>query len=100
MRSASSARREIDRPSDVPMVAPWRAITVGPEYGGYWVVAGDVDGDGEIEIVSAKNHNRNDDHFTSPAAVQNILVKTRYGQICRDTPPSLETHTPSKQVHP
>jgi hypothetical protein len=36
--------------ADAPVVAPWRTITLDAEYGGYWVVAGDVDGDGEIGI--------------------------------------------------
>lgn len=60
-------------PSDnAPVIAPWRTITLDAEYGGYWVVAGDLDGDGEIEIVSAKNHNRSDNHFTSSVAVQKL----------------------------
>ena len=58
--------------SDAPAVVPWRTITVDPEYGGYWVVAGDVDGDGEIEVASARNYNRNDNHFTSAAVVQKL----------------------------
>ena len=58
--------------ADAPVVVPWRTITLDAEYGGYWVVAGDVDGDGEIEIVSAQNYNRNDDHFTSSVAVQKL----------------------------
>ena len=58
--------------ADAPVVVPWRTITLDAEYGGYWVVAGDVDGDGEIETVSAQNYNRNDDHFTSSVAVQKL----------------------------
>lgn len=58
--------------SDAPVVAAWRTITLDAEYGGYWVVAGDVDGDGAIEIVSAKNFNHSDDHFTSSVAVQKL----------------------------
>ncbi len=58
--------------ADAPVVAPWRTITLDAEYGGYWVVAGDVDGDGEIELVSARNFNKNDDHFTSSVAVQKL----------------------------
>jgi len=59
-------------PSTAPAVAPWRTVTVDAEYGGYWLVAGDVDGDGEIELVSAKNFNRDDNHFTSSVAVQKL----------------------------
>jgi hypothetical protein len=57
---------------DAPVVAPWRTIPLDAQYGGYWVVAGDVDGDGEIELVSAQNCNRNDDHFTSSVVVQKL----------------------------
>ena len=59
-------------PSTAPVVAPWRTVTLDAEYGGYWLVAGDVDGDGEIELVSAKNYDRNDNHFTSSVAVQKL----------------------------
>jgi hypothetical protein len=58
--------------ADAPVIAPWRTITLDAEYGGYWVVAGDVDGDGEIEVVSAKNYNRSDNHFTSSVVVQKL----------------------------
>ena len=58
--------------ADGTVVVPWRTITLDAEYGGYWVVAGDVDGDNEIEIVSAKNYNRSDNHFTSSVAVQKL----------------------------
>ena len=56
--------------ADAPLIDPWRTITLDAEYGGYWVVVGDVDGDGEIEIVSAQNYNSSDNHFTSSVAVQ------------------------------
>lgn len=36
-------------------VKPWKVIDLDPKYGGKWVVTGDIDNDGEIEIVSAKN---------------------------------------------
>ena len=42
--------------SDVPVVEPWRTIRVNPEKAGAWTVAGDVDGDGEAELVSARNN--------------------------------------------
>ena len=57
---------------EAPVVKPWRVITVDPQYGGYWVVAGDVDGDGQVEIVAARNFNKNDSHFTSAIAVQRL----------------------------
>ena len=58
--------------ADAPIIDAWRTITLDAEYGGYWVVVGDVDGDGEIEIVSAQNYNSSDNHFTSSVAVQKL----------------------------
>ncbi len=68
-------------PVDVPVVKPWRAIELDPDYGGFWVVAGDVDGDGEVEIVSAQNFNKDDVHYTSAAACQKLdgTVLWRWG---------------------
>lgn len=45
-------------------VAPWKRIAFDPLYGGSWVVAGDVDGDGEVEVITARNVNVNDVHYT------------------------------------
>jgi len=58
--------------SDVAVVKPWRRVPLDPEYGGAWVIAGDVDGDGAVEIVSAQNVNRNDVHYTSAAVAQRL----------------------------
>ena len=54
------------------VVKPWRVVTVDGEFGGHWVVAGDVDGDGQVEIVSAQNFNKDDNHYTSTAVVQRL----------------------------
>ncbi|MFM8414302.1 MAG: hypothetical protein ACKOCX_06215 [Planctomycetota bacterium] len=54
------------------LVQPWRRVTLDREYGGAWVVAGDLDGDGAVEIVSARNVSRNDVHFTSSAVAQRL----------------------------
>ena len=60
-------------PSDEPpVVTPWRKVRVDAEYGGKFVLAGDVDGDREVEIVAAKNVNVRDDHYTSAVSVQNL----------------------------
>lgn len=56
----------------VPGFVPWKTITLDPDYGGQWVVAGDVDGDGAVEIVSAENFNEVDTHYTSAVAVQRL----------------------------
>ena len=58
--------------ADAPVVEPWRTVAIDAEYGGQWIVAGDVDGDGEVEIVSARNYNQNDNHFTSAVVVQKL----------------------------
>ena len=57
---------------NAPVVKPWRVITVDPQHGGHWVVAGDIDGSGQIEIVSAQNFNEGDNHFTSAAVAQRL----------------------------
>jgi hypothetical protein len=65
--------KDIGKPADkVPVIKPWKVIILEPEYGGQWVVAGDVDGDGEVEIVSAENVNKNDVHYTSTAVAQKL----------------------------
>ena len=37
----------------VAVVKPWRHLVVDPDHAAAWIVAGDVDGDGEMEIVGA-----------------------------------------------
>lgn len=67
--------------STAPVLQPWRRVILDPEFGGRWVVAGDVDGDGEVEIVSAQNYNENDVHYTSTAVAQKLdgTVLWRWG---------------------
>ena len=43
-----------------------------PQYGGNWVITGDVNGDGAADIVSARNVNEGDVHYTSAAVAQNL----------------------------
>lgn len=59
-------------PEDIPSTAPWRTVTLEPDYGGLWVVAGDLTGDGMVEIVSAENFNEGDVHYTSAVAAQRL----------------------------
>ena len=56
----------------VPEVAPWRVVPLDAAYRGLWVVSGDLDGDGQPEIVSAENHNEGDVHYTSAVAAQKL----------------------------
>ncbi|MDQ1256446.1 MAG: hypothetical protein QG656_1042 [Candidatus Hydrogenedentes bacterium] len=53
-------------------VAPWKTVKLDPDFGGQWVVAGDIDGDRQTEIVSAENFNEGDVHYTSSAAAQKL----------------------------
>jgi hypothetical protein len=46
------------------MLTPWKRIPFNPEDGGCWFVAGDIDGDGEVEIVTARNVDKDDVHYT------------------------------------
>ena len=55
-----------------PVVTAWKRVKLDPDYGGLWVVTGDVDGDGEVDIVSCENVNRNDVHYTSTAVAQRL----------------------------
>ncbi len=55
-----------------PTLTPWKVITLDPEYGGMWVVAGDLDGDGQAEIVSAENFNQDDTHYTSAVVAHRL----------------------------
>jgi len=67
--------------ADVPVIQPWKSVLLDRDYGGLWVVAGDLDGDGVVEIVSAENFNQDDVHFTSAAAAQRLdgTVLWRWG---------------------
>jgi len=59
-------------PPDAPRIAPWRTIAMDQTFGGQWLVAGDVDGDGECELVSARNVDEKDVHYTCSVAVQKL----------------------------
>ncbi len=65
--------KDTEEPGEtVPVLAPWKTIPLNPDYAGLWFVAGDVDGDGLPEIVTAKNVNQDDVHHTSSVAVQKL----------------------------
>lgn len=56
----------------IPAIAAWRVVELDSEYGGQWVVAGDLDNDGRVEFVSSQNVNKNDVHYTSTAVAQRL----------------------------
>ncbi len=65
--------KDTEAPGDaVPVLMPWKTVALNADYAGMWFVAGDVDGDGVPEIVTAKNVNQDDVHHTSSVAVQQL----------------------------
>ncbi len=86
-------------PSSVPMVKPWKMVPLDPEYGGQWVVAADLDGDGEVEFVSCENHNVGDVHYTSTAVAHNLdgTVIWRWGDP--DVGRKIWHHDVACQIH-
>jgi len=74
--------KDIGEPGrEAPLIQPWKVVSLDREYGGHWVVAGDLDADGEVEIVSAENFNEKDVHYTSAVAAQKLdgTVLWRWG---------------------
>jgi hypothetical protein len=65
----------------VPLIKPWKTIQLDPDYRGAWLVAGDLDDDGQAEILSARNHDQNDTHYTSSVVVHRLdgSVMWRWG---------------------
>jgi hypothetical protein len=55
-----------------PKVQPWKRVPLDPDYSGSWTLVGDVDGDGQVEIVSARNVNVGDVHYTSAVVAQRL----------------------------
>jgi len=41
-----------------PVVPPWKIIEMDPDFSGQWLVTGDLDNDGELEFVAARNHSQ------------------------------------------
>jgi hypothetical protein len=55
-------------------ILPWKKInlTGKSDYAGHWVVAGDIDNDMMVEIVSAKNYHHLNNHYTTSVAAFNL----------------------------
>lgn len=66
--------RQDPGPDDVsiPRLEPWARIQLDPGFSGQWVVTGDVDGDGQVDIVSARNVDQHDVHYTSAVCAQRL----------------------------
>ncbi len=76
-----SVRSDDSSHEPVSRIAPWRTIQLDPDLRGAWLVAGDLDQDGEAELVSARNHDQNDVHYTSSVVVHHLngSVMWRWG---------------------
>jgi hypothetical protein len=61
-----------DPAGKAPSIQPWKRVALDPNYSGAWVITGDINGDGQVEIVSARNVNVGDVHYTSAAAAQRL----------------------------
>jgi outer membrane protein assembly factor BamB len=57
---------------DCPVVQPSKTVILDPKYGGQWIVAGDLNGDGAVEFVACENDNVGDVHYTSTAVAQDL----------------------------
>jgi len=86
-------------PADVPVIKPWKIVPLDPDYGGQWVVAADLDADGEVEFVACENHNVDDVHYTSTAVAHDLdsTVLWRWGDP--DTGRKQWHHDVACQIH-
>jgi hypothetical protein len=80
-------------------ISPFAHFNLAPGYAGGWVIVGDLDGDGQAEIVSACNVNVVDVHYTSAVVAHRLdgSVLWRWGdpKIGR----SLLHHDVACQIH-
>ncbi len=58
--------------AEVETISPWKTIVLDPEYRGAWLVAGDVDGDGEVDIVSCRAKYEGGDHYSASIVVHRL----------------------------
>jgi hypothetical protein len=61
-----------DPADQIPLIRPWKEVPLDLNYSGAWVITGDIDGDGHVEIVSARNVNLGDVHYTSAVVAQRL----------------------------
>ena len=67
-----TVRSQAHTDDQVPLIKPWKTIQLDPEYRGAWIVAGDLDGDGQAEVVRLGITNREDTHYTSSVVVHRL----------------------------
>jgi hypothetical protein len=82
-----------------PGIEPVVHFRLDPDYAGAWVVAADVDGDGQAEIISARNVNVDDVHYTSSVVAHRLdgSVLWRWGDPTIGR--SLLHHDVACQIH-
>lgn len=68
--------------ASLPVIEPDAVIRVDPQYAGAWTVAGDVDGDGQAELVQARLWESNDTHAIASVIACRLdgSVLWRWGQ--------------------
>ena len=66
-----------DAPGDVPVVAPKLSVPLDAGVDGQWFVTGDIDGDGAVEIITARNHM--DD--STPPHVTSVTARKLSGEL-------------------
>lgn len=65
--------RIADLPRDgVPVIKPWKSVVIDPPYVGPWIATGDLDGDGELEIVCARFNKSGNERYTSSAIAHKL----------------------------
>ena len=63
---------DVSMPAEAPVVYPAAHFPLDAAFAGAWLVAGDLDGDGEAEFVCARNVDCDDVHFTSAMAAHKL----------------------------
>ena len=58
--------------ANAPVVKPWRHLVFEQDCAANFMVAGDIDGDGEVEIVGARNAASSDGHYVTSVSAHKL----------------------------
>lgn len=64
-----------EKPELIDYIEPWKVVTINEEYAGKWILAADVDNDGEAELVSCRSQydqHHNDNHEVRTACAMEL----------------------------